>query len=127
MNKTLLLGVPDIDRQHKELFHSLQHLLALGDDAEAASDVLSRLTQQIHHHFDAEEHYMASLDLPERTRREHEAAHLQIVEGMTRIHLDSMFGFRLSVDEIAQRISDYIERHVLEFDLGLKSYIPQLE
>ncbi len=125
MDKHLLLGVPGIDHQHSELFHSLQHLMAVGLNEEALSEVLSRLTRQIHDHFASEERFMASLDMPEDLLREHELAHSRIIEGLTQIHLDTMFGLRLPVDEVIGRVAAYFEHHLVDFDLGLKAFLPQ--
>jgi len=125
MDKHLLLGVPGIDHQHSELFHSLQHLMAVGLNEEALSEVLSRLTRQIHDHFASEERFMASLDMPEDLLREHELAHSRIIEDLTQIHLDTMFGLRLPVDEVIGRVAAYFEHHLLDFDLGLKAFLPQ--
>ncbi len=124
MNKHLLLGVPEIDHQHSELFHSLQHLMAVGLNEEALSEVLSRLTRQIHHHFACEERFMAGLDIPEALLREHEQAHSRIIEGITQIHLDTMLGLRLPIDEVIGRVAAYVEHHVIDFDLGLKAFLP---
>jgi len=125
MDKHLLLGVPGIDHQHSELFHSLQHLMAVGLNEEALSEVLSRLTRQIHDHFASEERFMASLDMPEDLLREHELAHSRIIEDLTQIHLDTMFGLRLPVDEVIGRVAAYFEHHLVDFDLGLKAFLPQ--
>ena len=127
MNKHLLLGVPEIDHQHSELFHSLQHLLAVGLNEEALSEVLSRLTRQIHAHFASEERFMAGLNMPAAMLREHEQAHSRIVEGLTQIHLDTMLGLRLPIDEVIDRVTAYVEHHINDFDSELKAFLPQSE
>jgi len=96
MNKHLLLGVPNIDHQHDELLRSLQHLLAAGKCDEGFSEVISRLTIQIHDHFQSEERFMAGLALPPEMMREHEREHSRIIEELTQMHLDTMAGLRLS-------------------------------
>ncbi len=123
MNKHRLLGVPEIDHQHSELFHSLERLMKAGLNEEAFSEALSRLTRQMHHHFVREERFMAGLDMPETLRREHEQAHSRIIEGLAQIHLDTMLGLRLPVDEVISRVVAYVEHHIIDFDLGLKAFL----
>ena len=126
MNKHLLLGVPNIDHQHDELLRSLQHLLAAGKCDEGFSEVISRLTIQIHDHFQSEERFMAGLALPPEMMREHELEHSRIIEELTQIHLDTMVGLRLPFEEIIGRIASYVSQHVIDFDFRLKPYIPQV-
>ena len=125
MNKHLLLGVPYIDHQHDELLRSLQHLLAAGKCDEGFSEVISRLTIQIHDHFQSEERFMAGLALPPEMMREHEREHSRIIEELTQMHLDTMAGLRLSFEDIIGHFVSYISQHVIEFDLRLKPYIAQ--
>lgn len=123
MNSALMLGVPSIDRQHYELFHTFQHLISSGISEEAISDILSRLTKQICYHFEAEEDFMGSLDLPGNLLHEHHLAHNQIIEDLTQIHLNSMHGLDLPFEEIISTVADCVNRHLVEFDLLLKPYI----
>ncbi len=67
---------------------------------------------------------MAGLDIPEALLREHEQAHSRIIEGITQIHLDTMLGLRLPIDEVIGRVAAYVEHHVIDFDLGLKAFLP---
>lgn len=123
MNSNLTLGEPSIDRQHYELFHTFQHLMASGITEEALSDILSRLTKQICYHFEAEERFMSSLNLPGKLLRDHQLAHNQIIEDLTQIHLDSMHGLGLPFEEIISTVANCVNHHLVEFDLLLKPYI----
>lgn len=125
MNTNLLLGVPHIDHQHQEIFRSFQHLLSIDAGEEPISEALSRLTNQIHQHFTTEEDFMARLDIPASEFAEHERAHTQIIEGLTEIYLESMYGLRVPFEEIINRVSAYVNQHVIEYDLLLKPYIEQ--
>lgn len=125
MNKNLLLGVPNIDHQHRELFRSFQHLLSINSGDESFSEALSRLTIQIHQHFKTEEHYMAGLDMPAAELAEHVLAHTQIIEDLTEIHFETMHGLGVPFEEIIKRVASYVNHHVVEFDLLLKLYIEQ--
>lgn len=123
MNKNLLIGVSQIDHQHSEIFRSFQHLLLISPSDEAISEVLSRLTTQIHNHFQTEEAFMAGLGIPASERLAHLNAHSKIIEDLAAIHIETMFGTRVPFDEILNRVSIYVNEHVIEFDLGLKPYI----
>lgn len=122
MNENLLIGVPQIDYQHRELFRSFQHLLTIAPGEEAISDALSRLTVQIHDHFETEEKFMRGLSMPVSEALKHKLAHTEIIEGLTEIHLETMYGLRVPFEEIIHRVSVYVNQHIIEFDLGLKAY-----
>ncbi|MCG2578056.1 hemerythrin family protein [Dechloromonas sp. XY25] len=123
MNKNLLLGAPHIDHQHSELFHSFQRLLSIAPGEEAIADALSRLTNLIHEHFQSEEKFMAGINMPDVEMLDHVKAHGQIIEDLTAIHLETMFGMGVPFEEIVNRASIYVNQHIIEFDLGLKAYI----
>lgn len=123
MNKNLLLGVPKIDHQHRELFRSFQHLLSIDPSDDSVSEALSRLTSQIHQHFDTEGRFMDGLEMPASELHDHVQAHTQIIEGLTEVYLESMFGLRVPFEEIIKRVSAYVQQHVIEYDLLLKPYI----
>ena len=125
-NTNLMLGVPSIDQQHYELFRSFQHLLSTGINEEAVSDALSRLTIQIYDHFKTEEQLIDRLNLPEMMSLDHKLAHLQIIEDLTEIHLETMHGLGVPFEEIVNRVSGYVNHHIVEFDLELKPYIGEL-
>lgn len=125
MNKNLLLGVPNIDDQHRELFRSFQHLLSIDPGEESLSEALSRLTNQIHQHFKTEEDFMAGLNMPAPELIEHVSAHTQIIEDLTEIHLESMYGLRVPFEEIINRVSAYVNEHIIEYDLCLRAHISQ--
>lgn len=125
MNKNLLLGVPNIDRQHRDLFRSFQHLLSIDPVDESISEALSRLSSQIHQHFESEEDLMAGLDMPASVLADHIQAHTQIIEDLTEIHLETMHGLGVPFEAIINRVAAYVNHHVLEFDLLLKPYIEQ--
>lgn len=124
MNKNLLLGVPNIDFQHSELFRSFRHLLSIRTNEEAVADALSQLPLQIYDHFETEEDFMFGLDMPSEMLLQHEQAHTQIVEELAKFHLETMDGLKMRPEEIINRIAAHIHHHIIEFDLLLKSYIP---
>lgn len=126
MNEKLQLGAPKIDRQHEELFKSLQRLNAPRETCsvdELINDALSGISQQICTHFAHEEIFMRGLELPERMLKEHCAAHLMILEELTQIHINAMYGQALTPEKLTKTIAHWISQHLIEFDLELKPYI----
>lgn len=123
MNPNLIIGAPAIDRQHSELFRSFQKLLSSGDSEESISDILSELTEQIYKHFHSEEQFMLGLGIPAEMLKAHQAAHEQIVEDLTQIHLNAMHGQGLPIETTIATVEACVNHHLMEFDLGMKPYI----
>lgn len=126
MNEHILLGAPVIDHQHQGLFLSFRKLAATGEVAfpkEAMSDVLSDLTKQIHEHFRTEEAFMLELGLPNDEYQAHLAAHNSIIEELAQIHLDAMYGKYQALPEVIGTVANWVQQHLVEFDLALKPYI----
>lgn len=123
MNTNLMLGVPDIDHQHAELFRSLQSLISATPSEEIISDILSRLTLQICAHFAAEERFMADLKLPDEVLCEHHQAHQKIVEDLTEIHLNTMSGLPTPFEKMIPTVAHCVSNHLVVYDLGLKDYL----
>lgn len=126
MNEHLLLGAPDIDRQHFDLLRLLGRLESVGFDERAIADALSQLTTLLQAHFKSEEKLMATLAMPEGEMAEHTLAHNMIIEDLSDIHLSSMSGLRIPHREIVARVSAYVLEHIIKFDLQLKPYIAEL-
>lgn len=126
MNEHLMLGIPTLDFQHQDLFDAFGKLAAAGDTdfpEEVLSDILSRLGDQIQRHFATEETLMLQLALPEPMLNEHCSAHESILEEFAQIHLDAMFGQTRSLPEVISTVTDWVQQHLVQFDLSLKPYI----
>lgn len=123
MNPNLYLGDPLIDHQHAELFQSFQKLTTPGRTEESVSDILSTLTAQIYKHFTTEETVMNRLGLPDQMLQAHQLAHHQIIEELTNIHLNAMYGMGAPIEETIHKVAACVNHHLVEFDLGLKPYI----
>lgn len=122
MNKNLLICEPHIDLQHTELFHSFQSLLAFPPGDDAIFEALSLLTTQMLEHFETEERFMSGIDMPAKEMDAHIQAHTRIIEGLTEIYLQSMYGLRVPFEEIINRVSSYVNEDFIELDLSLKAY-----
>ena len=126
MNEHLLLGSPVIDQQHHALFVSLRKLASAKDakfPTEVMSDVLSDLTKQIFEHFSTEEAFMLELGLPDDMYQAHRAAHVSILEEVAQIHIDAMHGKSQALPEVIAIVANWVQQHLVEFDLTLKPYI----
>jgi|JI6StandDraft_1071083.scaffolds.fasta_scaffold325777_2 hemerythrin-like metal-binding protein len=126
LDSKLLLGDTLIDRQHDQLFDSLERIAALREHSlndEAVVDQLTRLNHLVLQHFVSEEALMKRVDFPVDQLAAHQAEHLRILEELTHIHIDIMQGRRHLVSDIVDQISNWISVHVVDFDLGLQPYI----
>jgi len=125
MDKHLIIGSPTIDQQHQALLSSLAGLFDAGHyDApdEVLSEVLSRLSQQIRHHFTTEETLMEGLPIPLPEKHAHHGEHSRILEELTQLHIDAMDGNAKPLPEIIHMVATWVTQHLIEFDLNLKPY-----
>lgn len=123
---SLHLGAPAIDQQHQALFVSFRKLMSSGQTQfpdEVLSDILSQLDEEIRHHFATEEALMVEIELPEPLLSQHCAAHEAILEELTQLHLDTMYGNEPRLPEVIATVVKWIQQHLAEFDLKLKPYI----
>ncbi len=64
---SLALGLPEIDKEHRDLFAGTNRLLAAmceGQDAKIVLPLAERLGEQVLQHFDSEERAMAAVGYP---------------------------------------------------------------
>lgn len=123
---SIQLGASAIDQQHQALFVSFRKLLSSGQTQfpdEVLSDILSHLDGQIRHHFATEEALMVEIELPEPLLNQHCAAHESILEELTQLHLKTMYGNEPQLPEVIATVVNWIQQHLIEFDLKLKPYI----
>lgn len=126
MNQSLLLGSPTIDHQHQGLFVLLERLSGLPgqqDYEEDVSEILSKLTKQLQHHFLTEETVIDRLAMPEALVRAHYAAHHRIIEELTQLHLDSMAGRQRPLETIIADVGKWVYQHIVDHDLEMKLYL----
>jgi hemerythrin len=87
LHPDLLLGLPEIDSQHRALFAQLDRLIGKPQShpvAEPFSEILSQLGRQIDAHFLSEESILQACDMPPEELAEHMSAHEEILEQYTR-------------------------------------------
>jgi hemerythrin-like metal-binding protein len=123
---SLQLGAPAIDQQHQALFVSFRKLMSAGQAQfpdEVLGDLLSQLDGQIRHHFATEEALMVEIELPEPLLNQHCAAHESILDELTQLHLDAMYGNEPRLPEVIATVVKWVQQHLVEFDVKLKPYI----
>src|SRR5512136_2487135 len=88
-DRSLETGDPEIDAQHRELFHRIDKLLAATADRRARSEVgrlLTFLGDYVVSHFEAEERLMADSGYPEAAP--HRDEHRRFVADYARLFED---------------------------------------
>ena len=124
---SLLIGVPSIDQEHRELIVQLDSLMANPDAhprSEAFSEILDQLGRQITTHFQNEENIFTSFDMPADEVLSHVQAHNAILEQYTGLCLDLMRGKALDHSEVLAMIKHWIIGHVVNHDLKIRDYLP---
>jgi hemerythrin len=124
---SLLLGVPQIDKEHQALldtFHRLIDGVPSDPASERFSEVMGRLGTQLADHFSNEERLIRSCGMPDEDVDEHLMAHTEILEQYAQIQLDLMSG--QAVDSMAtfRMIEGWFIDHVATHDLKLKQWLP---
>ena len=126
LNPDLLLGLPEIDSQHRALFAQLDRLIGKPQAhpvAEPFSEILSQLGRQIDAHFLSEESILQACDMPPEELAEHMSAHEEILEQYTRLNLDLMAGKAVGQQTILRMVRGWIVDHVLQYDSRIRQYV----
>ena len=121
-----ILGDPLIDRQHSELFDSLRTMNALHDrhlSDEKVVDCLTRISQQLHQHFLAEEALMLRIQMPVDELAAHKNEHLRILEELAELHFKIMQGNVSWVADVQHQLSDWVADHIHVFDTPISHYL----
>lgn len=126
MNHDLLLGLPEIDSEHRALFAQLDRLIGKPQShsvAEPFSEILSQLGRQIDAHFVSEESLLKACDMPPEELAEHMSAHEEILEQYTRLNLDLMAGKAIGQQSILKMVRGWIVDHVHQYDSRIRQYV----
>ena len=125
---SLLIGVPAIDAEHRELISTLKALRAnpnASPGSEAFSEILDQLGCQIMSHFRNEEHFFkqSSFGMPTDEIRRHEQDHQAIVEQYAALCFDLMQRKTVERSEALEMVEHWIVGHVVHHDLRLRDYL----
>jgi len=117
-------GVPEIDRQHEELFHHVERLLdAMQHDPPAVGRALDFLGDYVAGHFETEDRLMEHHAYPGASS--HREAHTGFVRTFERLRFDyDLDGLTDSMSElIGGWLVDWLKHHILEMDRALGRFI----
>ncbi len=118
-----LLGIQEIDEQHKVLVENLQQLNAWrskGHGYSAALNAFLSLGQYVQSHFRDEEDFMKSHGYPKLD--EHAAQHQQLVAKLQTIEQHVMNGDDIT-DELLATMSKWVIEHIGEDDMQIATYL----
>ena len=119
---SMLLGVPAIDEQHRDLIGDLNRLLADTEAtplSQAFGDVLSQLGLRLGQHFETEERYFQSLGLTSRMAEAHRAAHAEILQQYTELNFSLMRRSGIGRKEVLRMVRHWVLDHIATHDARL--------
>lgn len=118
-----LLGVEEIDEQHRNLVYLVNRLsdaLKRDDSSESVMEVLDELLVATTHHFDTESRYMTNYHYPQQNQ--HETEHSLLVNEAKRFKEQFSQGRELLV---LQSLKDWLLGHITYSDKKLAAYLAQ--
>lgn len=125
-NDNLVTGVSEIDRQHQEIFQSINQLLNACNQGKGKNEigkVIKFMEDYASTHFAMEEKYMARYDYPEAPA--HQAEHLQFTNNFSLLkELFEKKGERVQVVIMTNRlVVDWLINHILKLDMALAVFL----
>lgn len=121
------LGLLPIDQEHQQLT-ALANRLHERPDAnchdETVVDILTAVGKFLVIHFQNEEAIMRQLGMPDELIAEHMRAHNYILDQYAELNIAAASGTTYRATDIFARLMDWIERHMLEYDMRIKDYLP---
>ncbi len=123
---TLVMGVPELDRQHKEIFARLDSLLEAirgGSSREEVGRTLDFLRDYVLTHFKAEEELMREIAFPGLPT--HRAEHDRFVRDLSVLTAEhSRDGASPSlILRVNSRVSEWLREHIQRTDRELAGYV----
>ena len=125
LDSSLLVGVPSVDEQHRALIDELNRLIVdtrAVPSSEVFGTVMSRLGNELGHHFDFEEALFDELGLTAAEIDAHVAAHTEILKQYADLHLDLMRQKSLRRVEVLRQIRYWIVGHIAAHDVKLRRH-----
>ncbi len=121
------IGLSAIDDQHRKLVELANRLLEhpeAGVRDEAVVDILTRLGKALAIHFRGEELIMRELGMPARRLDAHVRDHDRILDQYAELNIGAAAGAPYRAADVFAQVIDWVGRHMLEHDLGIKDYLP---
>jgi hemerythrin len=124
------VGIPAIDRQHKELLNitnDLYNACQLGDEAarEHFMNVIHRAVEYVKFHFSAEEQIMERIKFPESA--EHKKQHESFVKRVLENVGEFESGKKFVPNTFVRFLKDWILTHIAMSDQKYHTYIIELK
>jgi hemerythrin len=126
-NERFVLGIEEIDEQHRELMHSVNTLydeFKGGAAVPALKTLLGTLVSQTNEHFRCEEQWMKETSFPDLAAhvKEHEKFQVRVAE------IDSLFGKGLDSSlDLMLFLNNWIRHHLIEVDARFADHIITLK
>ncbi|HTN50787.1 MAG TPA: bacteriohemerythrin [Anaeromyxobacter sp.] len=121
----LEIGVPEIDKQHEELFERVDRLYEaiLAKDRAGAVRFLDYLRDYVEQHFQLEDGLMEALSYPDRAAHTAEHAHFAgVVADLTRTLLAQGATAGL-VHRVEREVTAWLSTHIYSADLALGRFV----
>ena len=123
-NKSLLVNINEVDKQHRNLFNKineLHHNLVSGSGSKVLNPLIASLFEYADVHFSTEEKYMKKYEYPEFDvqKKEHNEF-IIILEGFNKKYKE---GSPLLAREILLYLGNWFRKHILENDKKIGIYL----
>lgn len=125
-DRTLETGDPEIDEQHRELFHRIDRLLAASRERRTREEVgqmVRFLGDYVVHHFSAEERIMVLAGYPETAA--HLAEHARFVQefGALSQEFQSEGPTTVLIIRVVNRVTSWLRQHIYRTDRLLVEHL----
>jgi len=123
-NDKLLIGVDEVDRQHRHLVDILNRLheaMQMGGKARDVARVLSDLVSYTRYHFAAEERLMHEAAYPGYA--EHVRKHRAMVAKVEEFSSEAMAGKATVTMRLMTFLKEWLAKHILETDRQFGEYM----
>lgn len=123
-NDSLLIGVEEVDRQHRHLVDILNRVHAgmqAGNPPREMMRVMQDLVNYTRYHFDAEERAMRNAGYPELAA--HQAKHRAMVAKVEAFSQEMMSGKATVTMRLMVFLKEWLAKHILETDRKFGDYV----
>ncbi|MBL7215646.1 MAG: hemerythrin family protein [Phycisphaerae bacterium] len=123
-DKSIGVGVPQLDEDHKRLVDILNYIDAHQSDdvkSETVSLVMEQIREFASSHFRREEKYMQSIDYPEYDS--HKILHKQFREKTAALCIDVMNHKKTTPQNIYHFLHNWVLEHMLHADKQIQAFV----
>jgi len=123
-DNNLLIGIEEIDAQHKHLFELINNLhekLVTGQGHDVLTDTINSLVLYVHEHFTTEENYMERQHYPEyeSQKKEHNIFYQKVKSFQAKYKTNSP----LLARDILIFLGEWYRKHIAERDKKIGEYM----